>query len=130
MGHSVRRALAFTAMRCMTCGGTADTESCESCAERALGLGEQKKRAQLAWLYTCARRALRLARTYGMADGSDGLRARGCLAQVKVYRRDIRSLRQLEGAHGMPGIAKGRAVTQGAHASSDQDGEKRVSNAG
>lgn len=64
----------------------------------------------MAWLYTCARRALKLARRYSVADGKEGLRARGCLAQVKVYRKDIRGLRDVRFANerGMPGLTKTR----------------------
>ncbi len=107
----------MTAMRCSTCGGAGEQETCDACAERELGRREKERREQLAWLYTCARRAVKLARSYGVADGKDGLRARGCLAQVKVYRRDIRGLRDVLG-RGMaaasehearPGITKTRA---------------------
>ncbi len=101
----------MTAMRCSTCGGApvaSDHETCDACAERELGRREKQRREQLAWLYTCARRALKLARTYGMADGKDGLRARGCLAQVKVYRKDIRGLRDVLGRGVSPGITKTR----------------------
>jgi len=96
------------AMRCSKCGdGT-----CEACAERELGRREKERREQLAWLYTCARRALKLARTYTVADGKDGLRARGCLAQVKLYRRDIRGLRDPRFERNMPGLSKGRVMEE------------------
>lgn len=103
----------MTAMRCSTCGGAINAgETCDACAERELGRREKQRREQLAWLYTCARRALKLARTYSVADGKDGLRARGCLAQVKVYRKDIRGLRSMPYAGAMPGLTKGRAEEQ------------------
>ncbi len=100
----------MTAMRCSTCGGATnpgEQETCDACAERDLGRREKQRREQLAWLYTCAHRAVKLARTYRVADGKDGLRARGCLAQVKVYRKDIRGLRDVLGRVS-PGITKTR----------------------
>ena len=109
----------MVAMRCSTCGGDAGGhETCDLCAERELGRREKQRSEQLAWLYTCAHRALKLARTYGVADGKDGLRARGCLAQVKVYRKDIRGLRDVQGRgvlsvggeEARPGVTKSRAL--------------------
>ena len=99
-------------MRCSTCGGALELETCEACRERELGLVEGRRQQKLAWLYTCAHRALRLARVYLGQDGAASLRARGCVAQVKVYRRDIRLLRTAF-SHGVIGAA-GSATTNGA----------------
>ena len=100
----------MVAMRCSTCGGDAGGhETCDLCAERELGRREKQRSEQLAWLYTCAHRALKLARTYGVADGKDGLRARGCLAQVKVYRKDIRGLRDVQGRGVLYGASRNEA---------------------
>jgi RecJ-like exonuclease len=98
----------MSTMRCSTCGGATERETCDACGERELGRRERHRREQLAWLYTCARRAVKLARTYSIADGEGGLRARGCLAQVKAYRKDIRGLRLV--AHGLPGLTKARPL--------------------
>jgi hypothetical protein len=49
---------------------------------------------------------VKLARVYVSQDGKTSLRARGCMAQIKVYRRDIRSLRT---STSLPGVVKTRA---------------------
>jgi hypothetical protein len=71
---------------------------------------EKRRRQRLSWLYTCAHRAVKLARVYITEDGKTSLRARGCMAQIKVYRRDIRTLRSTP-IMGLaaPGLAKGRS---------------------
>jgi hypothetical protein len=100
-------------MRCTSCGAGSDREMCEACAERELGALEGRRKDKLAWLYTCAHRALKLARVYKSEDGDKSLRARGCVAQVRVYRRDIRTLRTTP-AIAMPGLAKTRVTEKSA----------------
>jgi hypothetical protein len=104
-------------IRCSACGRRTELEvspggehhaRCDACTERELGLLEKGRRQRLSWLYTCAHRAVKLARTYVAEDGKTSLRARGCMAQIKVYRRDIRALRSTP-VVASPGLAKGRA---------------------
>jgi hypothetical protein len=97
-------------IRCSACGRRTELEICNACTERELGLQERRRRQRLSWLYTCAHRAVKLARVYITEDGKTSLRARGCMAQIKVYRRDIRALRTLPNAGIVaPGLAKGRS---------------------
>jgi hypothetical protein len=98
-------------MRCTSCGGATEQETCDACVERELGFMEGRRRQKLAWLYTCAHRAVKLARVYRSEDGEKSLRARGCMAQLKVYRRDIRSLRTTP-AMSLPGVMKARPSHQ------------------
>jgi hypothetical protein len=97
-------------IRCSACGRRSELELCNACTERELGMQEKGRRQRLSWLYTCAHRAVKLARVYMTEDGKTSLRARGCMAQIKVYRRDIRALRSSPiGGLAAPGLAKGRA---------------------